>query len=364
MAESLAQHVLALGLTVAGEDVTEDVVLVDAATHIDSLGSRLAVTGTSTKALIIIANEADMPADRRRIEGAQIVSKPVQRHVLRAALSSALGMCAATVRTAALAAMYRPPSGHVLLVEDEAVNAAVAQGYLEELGCTSVWVKEGQEAVARSAAERFDLILMDLSMPKMDGFATTALIRQRGGAGPRVPIIALSAHDAVAYRDTCLSAGMDDILSKPYTLEQCAQLLRRWMARNAQSTLPAQSSLENLSTVDTKTVSTLRKLRATGGAEFYSQLVDLFRKTSSEGLAQLRTAVENDDFKTAGAVCHKLTSSAANVGALAFAKHVRELGRLCSSGDRAAARDLHAYLQSAYPALIDELHNIRLRAIA
>ena len=117
----------------------------------------------------------------------------------------------------------------MLLVEDEPVNAAVAEGYLSELGCTCVWVETGPEAIARSAAERFDLILMDLSMPTMDGFATTALIRQREGSVRRVPIVALTAHDAAGYRETCIEAGMDDLLSKPYTLPECAQLLRRWI---------------------------------------------------------------------------------------------------------------------------------------
>jgi CheY-like chemotaxis protein len=88
--------------------------------------------------------------------------------------------------------------GHVLLVEDEPVNAAVAEGYLASLGCTSVWVTSGNEAVARSAGERFDLILMDLNMPDMDGFAATRLIRQRAKQGERVPIVALTAHDAAA----------------------------------------------------------------------------------------------------------------------------------------------------------------------
>ena len=70
----------------------------------------------------------------------------------------------------------------MLLVEDEAVNAAVAEGYLEALGCTATWVTSGAEAVACAAAEHFDLILMDLSMPGMDGFATTALIRRQESA--------------------------------------------------------------------------------------------------------------------------------------------------------------------------------------
>jgi CheY-like chemotaxis protein len=103
------------------------------------------------------------------------------------------------------------------------------------LGCTSVWVKDGPEAIARNAAEDFDLILMDLSMPGMDGFATTALIRQQPGAAGTVPIVALTAHDTVGYRDTCLQAGMDGMLSKPCTLEEYEQVLRRLIARGAQA---------------------------------------------------------------------------------------------------------------------------------
>jgi CheY-like chemotaxis protein len=124
--------------------------------------------------------------------------------------------------------------GHVLLVEDEPVNAEVARGYLAVLGCTSVWVNDGPEAIARNTAEHFDLILMDLSMPGMDGFATTALIRQQAGASGRVPIVALTAHDAASYRDTCLGAGMDDMLTKPCTLEEYEQVLRRLIPGAAQ----------------------------------------------------------------------------------------------------------------------------------
>jgi CheY-like chemotaxis protein len=69
--------------------------------------------------------------------------------------------------------------------------------------------------------------MMDLNMPGMDGFATTALIRQQAGAAGRIPIVALTAHDPVGYRDTCLKAGMNDMLSKPCTLEEYEQVLRR-----------------------------------------------------------------------------------------------------------------------------------------
>ncbi|MGH8326317.1 MAG: ATP-binding protein, partial [Steroidobacteraceae bacterium] len=110
---------------------------------------------------------------------------------------------------------------HVLLVEDEPVNAAVAQGYLEALGCTSVWTKDGAEALARSATERFDLILMDINMPAFDGYETARLMRERAGTGRRVPIIALTAHTPNQVRARCEAAGIDDVLSTPYTPEDC-----------------------------------------------------------------------------------------------------------------------------------------------
>ena len=81
------------------------------------------------------------------------------------------------------------------------MNAAVAQGYLGELGCTCVWVDNGSEAVARSATERFDMIMMDLNMPDMDGLATARLMREREGTGPHIPIVALTAHEPMSYRD-------------------------------------------------------------------------------------------------------------------------------------------------------------------
>ena len=111
--------------------------------------------------------------------------------------------------------------GRVLIVEDDQINAAVAEGYLAELGCSSEWVVDGSGAVARNAVERFDLILMDLNMPGLDGYGTTALIRKYDHTS-RVPIVALTANDANAYREACLRAGMDDILSKPYTFEAFA----------------------------------------------------------------------------------------------------------------------------------------------
>ncbi len=217
--------------------------------------------------------------------------------------------------------------------------------------------------MARNAAERFDLILMDLSMPVMDGFATTALIRQRGAPAVRVPIVALTAHDAANYRDACLTAGMDDMLTKPYTLEECAQVVRRWSARTP-GAASTSAPRDRLASVDAAAVASLRRLRGDDRTDLYSKLVDLFQAGSAQALAQLAATLDAADLIAAAAVCHKFASSAANVGASAFARDVRELERLCAGGEAHRARELYERLAAAHPILIEELSAQRLRASA
>jgi two-component system sensor histidine kinase/response regulator len=378
LAEALAHNVAALGLTVVAEDresaaVIEgaaDIVIVDVSSRQEYLRSFAEAAGSSRPALLVVASAAEVEAKQLAglVGSEAIVLKPVHRDALYEALAAAMGrplMSTGGESSPTPTATVR--GGHVLIVEDEPVNAAVAQGYLAELGCTSVWVEDGVQAVARSAAERFDLILMDLSMPTMDGFATTALIRQREGTSARVPIVALTAHESTTYRETCLKSGMDDLLSKPYTLEECARLLHHWLGGVTDAAFRTNEShvdMEPLSKVDATAVAGLRQLRSGGHGDLYSKLVDLFRAGSLDALAQIRTSLIGGDLKQAGTVCHKLTSSAANVGALAFANDVRRLGQLCLTGDATRAQRLHATLQAVHPALIEELTRVQLQASA
>jgi signal transduction histidine kinase/DNA-binding NarL/FixJ family response regulator len=270
--------------------------------------------------------------------------------------------------------------GHVLVVEDEPVNATVAQGYLEALGCTSVWSKDGAEGLARSATERFDLILMDINMPAFDGYETARLMRERAaGTARRVPIIALTAHAPSLVRERCEAAGMDGVLSKPYTLEDCEQLLRRWIPRDREPRLALESlregtgsvadqrpipPAEDLAKLDTATVVRLRGTGAPGRPSLYSRLAELFRTGSSAALEELQAALRGGDLTAARATCHKLKSSAANVGAMAFSEDVRRLEQVCAAGNASAAWNAFERLRSAHPALIFELTALERRESA
>jgi HPt (histidine-containing phosphotransfer) domain-containing protein len=99
-------------------------------------------------------------------------------------------------------------------------------------------------------------------------------------------------------------------------------------------------------------------------ADLYAKLVDLFRASSTQSLAELEQALEHDELPTAAAICHKLASAAANVGALAYAQRVRELEQQALAGERARAAELGLALLEAHLPLLDALENQRLRATA
>jgi signal transduction histidine kinase/CheY-like chemotaxis protein len=119
----------------------------------------------------------------------------------------------------------------VLLAEDSRINAVAVAQMLEHFPCELVHAEDGLVAIERFARERFDLVLMDVSMPTMDGYEATQAVRsaERRMGGPRVPIIGLTSREAAGDRERCLAAGMDDVLTKPLHRELLVTTLSRWL---------------------------------------------------------------------------------------------------------------------------------------
>jgi CheY-like chemotaxis protein len=116
----------------------------------------------------------------------------------------------------------------ILLVEDNAVNQKLCRYMLERLGCSVDIAENGSEALDAVERAKYALIFMDCQMPVMDGYQATAAIRMQ--APSRIPIVALTAHAAREDRDRCLSAGMDDYLSKPVRRKDLESMLLRWVS--------------------------------------------------------------------------------------------------------------------------------------
>ncbi len=126
----------------------------------------------------------------------------------------------------------------VLLVEDNPVNQEVAKEYLGQMGCVVTVAENGRDGAERYKVQPFDIVFMDWLMPEMDGLDATKAIREfeREAGRSRTPIVALTANAFAQGHETCLSAGMDAVLSKPFTFDEIQAALKKWLPRFHEAT--------------------------------------------------------------------------------------------------------------------------------
>ncbi len=171
----------------------------------------------STK-VIMLTSAGVLPGPLRHADLATAarLSKPVKQSDLREALLDTMAPAPAPRRTRSTRGGRRPRRLDILVVEDNATNRALVAHVLGQRRHRVTAVSTGRDAVAATAGRAFDLILMDVQMPGMDGFEATAAIREQElGTGRRTPIVALTAHAMAGDRDRCLAAGMDAFVAKP-----------------------------------------------------------------------------------------------------------------------------------------------------
>ena len=121
-----------------------------------------------------------------------------------------------------------PEQPRVLLVDDDIRNIYAMTALLDELGLVVVAAKDGVEALQAFDREPFDLVLMDMAMPNMDGYTATRLLK--GERACSIPVIALTAHAMKGDREKCITAGCDDYLAKPVGRQELLEMLHRWLA--------------------------------------------------------------------------------------------------------------------------------------
>jgi CheY-like chemotaxis protein len=160
--------------------------------------------------------------DKRRLESLKVetsLMKPVKQAELLDAISMALGIVEAPEEDSppkVIDPLLQLPPLRILLAEDSVVNQKLAVGLLEKHGHRVTVANHGKEAIAQLAAASFDVVLMDVEMPEMDGIEATAVIRAREKkTGTHIPIIAMTAHALQGDQLRCLEAGMDAYVPKP-----------------------------------------------------------------------------------------------------------------------------------------------------
>ncbi len=182
-------------------------------------------------AIIMMISSADNPGDSARCRQLGIssyLSKPVRQSQLREAILAALNKRIVPTKAAGRSRTASEPGARlrILLAEDNAVNQLLMRRLLSKQGYELVVVNNGVQAVGALDRESFDLVLMDVQMPEMDGLEATSLIRSKERrSGVRVPIIALTAHAMKTDEERCLAAGMDDYLTKPVQFEMLSRII-------------------------------------------------------------------------------------------------------------------------------------------
>ena len=251
------------------------------------------------------------------------LSKPVSDQTLietLTALSSALGSgkTAPFISSTGPAAPAHPETRQfsgcrVLVADDNIVNQQVALRMLEKLGCSADAAINGRQAVAMHQAANYDLVLMDCQMPELDGFQATAQIRGMEAETRRTPIIAWTAHALPEEQEKCMSAGMDDFMSKPLRPQALRAMLERWLRPAGRPAPQAAAHRDELDAI-----------QEMFGSDF-AELAELFRTDSPKRIAALRTAQASGDTAKLASIAHALSGSTASIGATGLAALCKEL---------------------------------------
>jgi two-component system sensor histidine kinase/response regulator len=295
-----------------------------------SLGEVINADSQLASTRLVLLTSMDRTGDQQRFAAigfAAYLTKPVRGRELKECLERVLARPASewhmrsqplVTRNVLADALGEPTyGGLVLLVEDNEVNQKVAQKYLERLGCHVRTADDGAAGVQAFKEDRFDLILMDMQMPIMDGIAATREIRKLERGGRHTPIVALTANVLAGQLERCLEAGMDDFLTKPLDVARLRDVLDRFGLHAADWDENVRSSSAASPTTNEATPLDWRRIDevADGDNDFANELVATFLDSAREALDEASAAWQQHDRAALARAAHKLKGASGNVGA-------------------------------------------------
>jgi CheY-like chemotaxis protein len=313
-------------------------------------------TGT-TVTMLSSAHLADDVARCRRI-GVDYLVKPVAPSTLMDSLMLALsGLAARTSAGKKAAATRAGRSLRILLAEDNAVNQAVALELLQGMGHSVRIAENGKIAVALFEMEIFDLVLMDMQMPEMDGIEATSAIRElEKKTGGHIPIAAMTANAMKGDREKCLAAGMDDYVAKPVGAKELLRLFIRLNLTGGESPEAAEPHEHSVAEAPRKRIDRAEVLENfKDGEDLLRSIAGIFVRHSPKAMSEIEAAIAAHDAAKLHTAAHTLKGSVGNFvrnGACDLAARLEQKGR---SGDLTGAEPLFAELRGEIDALCDVL---------
>lgn len=320
--------------------------------------------GELCRGMIVMLTSGDRADDLetcRQLGVSTYLIKPVKQSELFNAILQALGAAHAEDWKAAALSTERKTtqSLNVLLAEDSTINQKLAVGLLERWGHRVTVANDGVEAVELAKQQPFDLILMDIQMPELDGLDATRQIRAwEAERGEHRIIVAMTAHALQGDRERCLEAGMDDYLTKPIRSEQLFQLLERVArgeirpAQHVTTTNPVPSDLST----NPGTVNWSHALSAAADdPELLRQVAEAFCEEAPQQIRTLRDSYQQQDWKRFERAAHTLKTAFGTFGAEAGKQCAAALEADCKRGTPPSSDDPLDVLEKHLQDVVSEL---------
>ena len=283
------------------------------------------------------------------------VAKPVKPAQLCETLVRALLSPKVAARAAAPAAPNQPLAERmpmrILLCDDNAINQKVATRILQQQGYQPGLAANGREALDALDRQPYDLILMDVMMPEMDGLEATRLIRERQRRGmpnysSRIVIVALTAHAMQGDREKCIAAGMDDYLAKPIRPAEVRQVIERWNLpdNSAQPARTASAAQVPAPPPDAEPPVDMERLNSLTDGDPVSmrELIELYLNQTGQQFAQLDAAIRANKTDEVRRVAHSCAGASATLGMNRLMPMLRDLEKQGASGSLANAAPVFA----------------------
>ncbi|NJD36518.1 MAG: response regulator [Betaproteobacteria bacterium] len=314
--------------------------------------------------LTSVANQRTKDGKMGRAAFAAYLNKPIKPSALLDVMLHAMRMAPITepvpaVPTRVKLAETLPLA--ILVAEDNTVNQKVVQQLLAHLGYRADVVASGGEVRDALDRQNYDVILMDVQMPEMDGLEATRRLKARFGAtAPKV--IAMTASAMLGDRERCLAAGMDTYVSKPVELDQVrAVLIAVSQGTEAQPPDAAEDADDDVPVIDQRRIENLLELQDEQQPPLVADIIELFFADSPRHLETLAEAIRNGDAPRLESAAHRYLSGIENLGARRMRTHCMELERLGRAGTVAAAELVLEQLRHEFALAREALADIAAR---
>jgi signal transduction histidine kinase/DNA-binding response OmpR family regulator/HPt (histidine-containing phosphotransfer) domain-containing protein len=308
----------------------------------------------SLASAVLIMLSGDIERSRHPGVAAYLTKPARPSDLYNAIVNSMQGCPGAKASIAAGSEAAKPVFTPILLAEDNPTNQQVCMAMLKKLGCRRIdVVSNGHQALEALSCRNYGLVLMDCQMPELDGYEAARRIRKQeieSVTASRTPIVALTAHAMKGAKEQCLAAGMDDYLSKPFTLSQIKAALDRWVHSKPENAGPmaeiSETAAARLSTCPCQTGGILKGHEdgelidrgvlkdiimlgeQKGDTELLRKILNSFINYSDGLIEQIKL---NGDREEVGRLAHSLKSSSANIGAIQLAELCKEMEISCKS---------------------------------